>query len=153
MPGAGWLAATGGVGSRCVPTEATSKCLSPDSEEDMDESTLTQSDYQQLAAVMAATHGDLSAASPADLLIVFSCSDPQVGRAAANLHADGLVRRVIFSRGLGEDSVCLTRLGVSEAVFLASIAIANGLPTDVVLLEHEARNGAENAACSRQLAA
>ena len=153
MPDAGWLAATGGVGSRCLPTESTSKRLSPDSEEDMDESILTQSDYQQLAAVMAATHSDLSVASPADLLIVFSCSDPQVGRAAADLHADGLVRRVIFSGGLGEDSGGLPKLGISEAVFLASIAIANGLPTDVVLLEHEARNGAENAAFSLQLAA
>ena len=119
----------------------------------MDETTLTPQDYQRLAVLMAASHGDVSAASPADLLIVFSCADPEVGRAAADLHADGLVRRVIFSGGLGKDSRGLPKLGISEAVFLASIAIEHGLPTDVVLLEQEARNGAENAAFSLRLAA
>jgi DUF218 domain len=118
----------------------------------VDESTLTPPDYRRLAALMATNHGNVSIASPADLLIVFSCADPQVGGAAADLHAGGLVRRIIFSGGFGKDSGGLQKLGISEAVFLASIAIARGLPTDVVLLEQEASNGAENAAFSLRLA-
>ena len=115
---------------------------------------LEPADYKQLAQIMTGPHGRaLTPESPADLLVVFSCADPEVGRAAARLHAEKLVRRVIFSGNVGKDSAGLPTLGITEAVFLASIAIADGLPTDVILLEQEARNGAENAALSLRLAA
>ena len=116
-------------------------------------SALRPADYQKLAQIMTGPHGNaLTPDSPADLLVVFSCADPEVGRAAAQLHAEKLVERVIFSGRIGKDSAGLPALGITEATFLASVAIADGLPTDVIVLEQEARNGAENAALSLRLA-
>jgi hypothetical protein len=115
---------------------------------------LDPADYELLAQIMTGPHGRmLTSQSPADLLIVFSCADPDVGRTAALLYRQGLVNRVIFSGGAGKDSGELPALGITEAVFLASIAIAEGLPTGVILLEQDARNGKENAAFSLQRAA
>jgi hypothetical protein len=114
---------------------------------------LGAADYEALAQIMTGPHGQPPTPQlPADLLVVFSCADPEVGRAAARLHAEKLVKRVIFSGRVGKDSVGLPKLGITEAVFLASVAIAEGLPADVIILEQEARNGAENAALSLQLA-
>jgi tetratricopeptide (TPR) repeat protein len=110
--------------------------------------------YGALAEIMGGPHGQpLTPQSPAGLLVVFSCADPEVGRAAARLQSAGLVERVVFSGNVGKDSAGLPTLGITEAAFLASVAIAEGLPTDVILLEHEARNGAENAAFALRLAA
>jgi uncharacterized SAM-binding protein YcdF (DUF218 family) len=114
---------------------------------------LSPADYEALAQIMTGPHGQtLTPQSPADLLVVFSCADPDVGRAAARLHAQKLVKHVIFSGRVGKDSAGLPMLGITEAIFLASVAIAEGLPADVITLEQEARNGAENAALSLQLA-
>lgn len=110
--------------------------------------------YGTLAEIMTGPHGKLlTPQSPAGLLVVFSCADPEVGRAAARLHRDHLVQRVLFSGRVGKDSAGLPALGITEAVFLASVAIAEGLPTDVIVLEQDARNGAENAAFALRLAA
>jgi hypothetical protein len=115
---------------------------------------LGPADYETLAEIMTGPHGEaVTLQAPADLLVVFSCADPEVGRAAARLHAEKLVRRVIFSGGVGKDSGGLPMLGITEAVFLASLAIADGLPANVIVLEQEARNGSENAALSLRLAA
>jgi hypothetical protein len=114
---------------------------------------LEPADYRKLAEIMTGPHGQaLTPASPADLLVVFSCADAEVGREAARLHAEKLVERVVFSGRVGKDSAGLPALGIAEATFLASVAIAEGLPTDVIVLEEEARNGAENAALSLRLA-
>ncbi|WP_433194331.1 YdcF family protein [Nocardia sp. CA-107356] len=115
---------------------------------------LSDNDYQRLAEVMAGPHGaKVSANSPVDVLIVFSCVDPTVGHAAASLYRQGLCRHVIFSGGVGKDSGGLATLGIAEAQFLASVAIADGLPFDAISLELEARNGKENAVLGLQLAA
>lgn len=115
---------------------------------------LGASDYRTLAEIMAGPHGEpLTPQAPADLLVVFSCADPEVGRAAARLYRQEVVQRIVFSGRVGKDSAGLPALGITEAVFLASVAIAEGLPTDVIILEQEARNGAENAALSLRLAA
>ncbi|RDI54008.1 YdcF family protein [Nocardia mexicana] len=115
---------------------------------------LTADDYQQLATIMAGPHGaPVTAGRPADVLIVFSCANATVGRTAARLHQDGLVKHVIFSGGVGKDSGGLADLGIAEAQFLASVAIAEGLPPEAITLELQARNGRENAAFSLQLAA
>ncbi|SRR5712691_1499298 len=111
-------------------------------------------DYEKLAEIMSGPHGTiLTPQSAADLLIVFSCADPEVGREAARLHRQRLVRRVIFSGNVGKDSAELPILGITEAVFLASVAIAEGMPADGIVLEQEARNGKENAVFSLRLAA
>jgi len=87
-----------------------------------------------------------------NLLVVFLCADPLVGQAAASLHSQKLVQHVVFSGEVGEDSGGLPRLGITEATFLASITIADSLPSAAILLEREARNGKENAAFSLRLA-
>ena len=118
----------------------------------MGENHLSAADYDRLAAVMAGPHGQqVSTEGPADFLIVFSCADPRVGHEAASLYARGLVRNVVFSGAVGKDSGGLPRLGISEAVFLASVALADGLPAEAIALEVEARNGKENAANSLRL--
>ena len=99
---------------------------------------LGPSDYESLARIMTGPHGQaLTPESPADLLVVFSCADPESVRAAARLHADKLVTRVIFSGRVGKDSGGLPLLGITESVFLASVAVADGLPADVIVLEQE----------------
>lgn len=114
---------------------------------------LGPADYKILAQVMSGPHGmTLTPQSPANLLVVFSCADPEVGRTAARLHRQRLVSSVIFSGKVGKDSVGLPALGITEAAFLASVAIAEGLPADLILLEQEARNGKENAVLSLRLA-
>jgi hypothetical protein len=111
-------------------------------------------DYKALAQIMAGPHGRLlSPQTPADILVVFCCADPEVGRTAARLYREHLVRRAVFSGRVGKDSGGLPALGITEAAFLASIAIAEGLPTDAIVLEEEAKNGAENAAFALRLAA
>jgi len=115
---------------------------------------LSDDDFRALADLMAGPHGrPVSPGDPARLLVVFSCADAEVGRAAARLHAEGLVRHVVFSGGIGKDSGGLAALGISEAAFLASVAIADGLPPSAVTLEEFARNGRENAVRSLTLAA
>jgi hypothetical protein len=115
---------------------------------------LTPDDYGQLAIIMAGPHGQpVTTDQPVDLLIVFSCADPEVGRTAARLYADKLIRRVVFSGNVGKDSGGLPALSISEATFLASVAINDGLPADAILLEEHARNGKENADFSLRLAA
>jgi uncharacterized SAM-binding protein YcdF (DUF218 family) len=115
----------------------------------MGENHLDATDYQ----IMTGPHGQpVSPESPVDLLVVFSCADPLVGQAAAALYSQKLVQQVVFSGGVGKDSGGLPRLGISEAVFLASVAIAGGLPAEAIVLEQDARNGKENAAFSLRLA-
>jgi hypothetical protein len=114
---------------------------------------LSDDDFCVLADVMAGPHGSpVSLEDPVRLLVVFSCADAEVGRAAARLHAEGLVRHVVFSGGIGKDSQGLAALGITEAAFLASVAIADGLPLSAVTLEEFASNGRENAARSLTLA-
>jgi hypothetical protein len=115
---------------------------------------LSDNDFRVLADLMAGPHGrPVSSGDPARLLVVFSCADAEVGRAAARLYAEGLVRHVVFSGGIGKDSGGLAASGISEAAFLASVAIADGLPPTAVTLEESARNGRENAVRSLTLAA
>jgi hypothetical protein len=117
-------------------------------------SSLESAVYGTLAKIMTGPHGRaLSRRSPADLLVVFSCADPEVGRAAAKMHAEGYVHRVVFSGGVGKDSGGLALIGITEASFLASVAIAEGLPAAAITLEEESTNGAENAAFALRLAA
>lgn len=120
----------------------------------MPKSELSADDYTRLAKVMAGPHGSIvDSAHPADVLIVFACADPEVGRAAAALHRDGYCQSVIISGALGKDSGDLGAQGITEARYLASVAIDAGLPAHVLNIEERARNGRENALYSLQLAA
>lgn len=87
-----------------------------------------------------------------DVLIVFGCADSEVALAAARLYKASKVRKFIFSGAIGKDSGPLSSLGITEADFLASVALANGLPSNAILLERDASNGMENARNSLALA-
>jgi hypothetical protein len=111
-----------------------------------DPNALNASDYKVLARIMIGPHGRIvDQRNPVDLLVVFSAADAELARCAYRLHKAGSVRTVLFSGGAGKDSGGLTRLGITEAAFLASVAIAEGLPTEAVALEQESSNGKENA--------
>ena len=114
---------------------------------------LSSADCTRLADLMAGPHGELiTPRNPVDVLVVFSCADPRLGATAARLYDAGLVRNVVFSGGVGKDSGDLAVLDIAEAVFQASIAIANGLSAGSILLEVRARDGGENAEYSLALA-
>jgi hypothetical protein len=119
-----------------------------------DQNALGPDDYKTLAHIMAGPHGrPLTPQAPADVLVVFCCADPEVGRTATRLYRQQLIRRAVFSGRVGKDSGGLPALGITEATFLASVAIAEGLPAEAIVLEEEARNGAENAAFALRLVA
>jgi hypothetical protein len=115
---------------------------------------LPMSTRTQLLDIMAGPHGTPpTPTKPTDVLVVFGAADPQLAYDAAQLHARGGVSHVVFTGGTGKDSGPLTALGIAEADFLASIAIAAGLPPDAILIERSAKNAAQNAALSLRTAA
>jgi hypothetical protein len=117
-----------------------------------DEILLSPHEVARLLKAMAGPHGIPPAPTdPADVLIVFGCDDPQLAHDAAALVEQGSVRHVVFSGGTGKDSGGLADLGLAEADFLASIAIAAGMPTCRITIERDARNAAQNAANSLRL--
>jgi hypothetical protein len=108
----------------------------------------------QLLEIMAGPHGTPPTSSqPADILVVFGAADPQLAYDAAQLHNRGEVSYVVFTGGMGKDSGPLTALRIAEADFLASVAVAAGLPPDVILIERNAKNAAQNAALALRSAA
>jgi uncharacterized SAM-binding protein YcdF (DUF218 family) len=78
----------------------------------------------------------------ADLALVFGHADPEVSarRAtrAARLYREGLVRRLLLSGG---PTACRS----SEAAFMSSVALKEGIPHEDLLLEETSTNTFENA--------
>jgi DUF218 domain len=109
---------------------------------------------RQLLDVLAGPHGTPPTPHrPADVLVVFGAADPRLAYDAAALHEGGSVRHVVFTGGVGKDSGALAGLGIAEADYLASVAIAAGLPSEVIVIERQAASGAQNAALSLRAAA
>jgi hypothetical protein len=114
---------------------------------------LTEHDFERLASLMTGPHGrEATGETTIDLLVVFGAFDVELAKAAASLYAQGRCKMLIFSGGVGKDSGPLLQLGISEAVFLASVGIANGVPAEVIVLEERAANGRENALFALELA-
>ncbi|GAB3171839.1 DUF218 domain-containing protein [Micromonospora palomenae] len=108
----------------------------------------------QLLDIMAGPHGTPPTPTrPTDILVVFGAADPQLAYDAVQLRDLGSVSYVVFTGGVGKDSGPLAALGIAEADFLASIAIAAGLPPGIILIERSATNAAQNAALSLRTAA
>ncbi|WP_433320290.1 YdcF family protein [Micromonospora chersina] len=107
----------------------------------------------QLLDIMAGPHGaPPTPTQPIDILVVFGAADPQLAYDAVQLGNLGSVSCVIFTGGVGRDSGPLAALGIAEADFLASIAIAAGLPPDTILIERSATNAVQNATLSLRTA-
>ena len=79
---------------------------------------------------------------PAACIIGFGCINDDIALRCAELYRDGYAPKVLFSGGLGRNT--LGRWSKSEAERFADIAMANGVPREAILLENKSTNSAEN---------
>lgn len=86
---------------------------------------------------------------PADCIIGFGCINDDIPLRCAQLYRDGMAPRVLFTGGLGRNT--LGRWSQSEAERFAAIAAANGVPESAILLENKSTNSAENILFTREL--
>ena len=87
--------------------------------------------------------------SPAACIIGFGCINDDIAIRCAELYRDGYAPKVMFSGGLGRNT--LGRWAKSEAERFAEIAMANGVPAEAILLENRSTNSAENILFSREI--
>ncbi len=80
--------------------------------------------------------------TPAACIIGFGCINDDIALRCAQLYRDGFAPKVLFSGGLGRNT--LGRWAGTEAERFADIAMANGVPADAILLENRSTNSAEN---------
>lgn len=88
---------------------------------------------------------------PADALFVFGRNDSDLAYAAQVLHADGIVKKVLVTGGIGKDAGDLSKLGLSEAHYLSALMYDLGVPADDILIESKATNGGENSRLGLQM--
>lgn len=86
---------------------------------------------------------------PADCIIGFGCINDDIPLRCAQLYRDGFAPRVLFTGGLGRNT--LGRWSQSEAERFAAIAAANGVPESAILLENKSTNSAENILFTREI--
>lgn len=86
---------------------------------------------------------------PAACIIGFGCINDDIALRCAQLYCDGFAPKVLFSGGLGRNT--LGRWSRTEAERFADIAIANGVPADAILLEDRSTNSAENILFTREI--
>ena len=86
---------------------------------------------------------------PAACIIGFGCINDDIAIRCAELYRDGYAPKVMFSGGLGRNT--LGRWAKSEAERFAEIAMANGVPAEAILLENRSTNSAENILFSREI--
>lgn len=80
--------------------------------------------------------------TPGDCIVGFGCINDDVAVHCARLYREGYAPRVLFSGGLGRNT--LGRWGQSEAEGFAAIAMELGVPAEDILLENRSANSAEN---------
>ena len=80
--------------------------------------------------------------SPAACIIGFGCINDDIALHCAELYREGFAPKVLFSGGLGRNT--LGRWARTEAERFADIAMANGVPAEAILLENRSTNSAEN---------
>lgn len=80
--------------------------------------------------------------SPAACIIGFGCINDDIALRCAELYREGYAPKVLFSGGLGRNT--LGRWFRSEAERFADIAMAHGVPAQAILLENRSTNSAEN---------
>ena len=82
------------------------------------------------------------AVEPADCILGFGCINDHIALRCAQLYRDGIAPRVLFTGGLGRNT--LGRWTQSEAERFAAIAMEEGVPREAILLENRSTNSAEN---------
>ena len=86
---------------------------------------------------------------PADCIVGFGNFNTDIAVRAAQLYAQGLAPKVLFTGGLGRNTQGL--LPEPEAVRFARVAMEHGVPAEDILLEDRSTNTAENIRFSRRL--
>ena len=89
--------------------------------------------------------------TPGDCIVGFGCINDDIALRCAQLYRDGYAPKILFSGGLGRNT--LGRWNTSEAERFASIAINHGVPDDAILLENKSTNSAENILFSHKILA
>jgi len=79
--------------------------------------------------------------SPCDIILVPGGSHPQLAERAADLYNQGMAEYILFS---GRANSNISNFP-SEAEYLKSLAISNGVPSDHVICEDKAAHTFENA--------
>ena len=87
--------------------------------------------------------------SPAACIIGFGCINDDIALHCAKLYHEGLAPKVLFTGGLGRNT--MDRWSRPEAERFADIAIANGVPANAILLENRSTNSAENILFTREI--
>ena len=87
--------------------------------------------------------------TPGDCIIGFGCINDDIALRCAQLYRDGYAPKVLFSGGLGRNT--LGRWNVSEAERFAAIAMEHGVPEQDILLENKSTNSAENILFSHKI--
>ena len=87
--------------------------------------------------------------TPGDCIIGFGCINDDIALRCAQLYRDGYAPKVLFSGGLGRNT--LGRWNVSEAERFAAIAMEHGVPEADILLENKSTNSAENILFSHKI--
>ena len=85
----------------------------------------------------------------ADVIVGFGNFNEDIPRRAAELYLQGYAPKVLFTGGLGRNTVGL--LPESEADRFARVAISCGVPDEAILREDKSTNTAENILFTRKL--
>lgn len=79
---------------------------------------------------------------PGDCIVGFGCYNDDIALRCAQLYRDGFAPRVLFTGGLGRNTLGLWTQ--TEAERFASIAREAGVPGEAILIENRSTNSAEN---------
>ena len=85
---------------------------------------------------------------PVDCIVGFGNYNGDIARRAAQLYHEGYAPKVLFTGGLGRNTLGL--FTGTEAERFAAIARAEGVPEDAIILEPRSTNTAENILFTRQ---
>ena len=85
----------------------------------------------------------------ADVIVGFGNFNEDIPRRAAELYLQGYAPKILFTGGLGRNTVGL--LPESEADRFARVAISRGMPDEAILREDKSTNTAENILFTRKL--
>ena len=85
----------------------------------------------------------------ADVIVGFGNFNEDIPRRAAELYLQGYAPRILFTGGLGRNTVGL--LPESEADRFARVAISCGVPDEAIIREDKSTNTAENIIFTRKL--
>ena len=85
----------------------------------------------------------------ADVIVGFGNFNEDIPRRAAELYLQGYAPRILFTGGLGRNTVGL--LPESEADRFARVAIGCGVPDEAIIREDKSTNTAENILFTRKL--